>query len=148
MLTRLYDGGDGALEMRLAADSATWIAFNVADRPEAIYTGDHENIVLWPMNTTAAQTCTIALWEHTIAYATLANINRMIEVVWGAGDQIITTDRVIWNQVTGVEYACKGIACISVTPNVWVSMVVGASLGGDWWMRYSLGHAPLANFYD
>ena len=46
MLTRLYDGGDGALELRDAADSATWIAFNVADRPEAIYTGDHENIVV------------------------------------------------------------------------------------------------------
>ena len=101
------------------------------------------------MNSTAAQTLTLAVWEHTAAVVTLVTINRMIGVTWGQGtDQIITTDRVIYGLVTATEYKAKGLANISVTRNTYVSITVGASQGGVWYLRYSLGHAPLANFYD
>lgn len=146
MLTRIYDGGGVTNALQAGATSAAWIALVAA--PEVIPTGDHENIVLWPMNSTAARTCTLALWHHTALVGTLATINRMTGVAWGAGDQVITTDRVTWGLVTGTEYPAKGLACIAVTPNTYISITVGASLGGTWYLRYSLGHAPLANFYD
>ncbi len=148
-LTTLYEGG-GGVDARLQAGgtSAALIALGPGTFPDAIFTGDHENIVLWPANTNATRTCTLAIWEHTAAVPTLATINRMIGVTWGAGDQVITTDRVIWGLVTATEYAAKGLANISVTPGLYLSITVGASLGGVWYLRYALGHAPLANFYD
>ncbi len=148
-ISTLYDGGGGVDDrVQAGATSAALIALGPATFPTAIYTDRYENIVLWPANTTAAQTLTLAIWEHTEAVPTLATINRMIGVTWGAGDQIITTDRVIWGLVTATEYPAKGLANISVTPNVYISITVGASLGGIWYLRYGLGHAPLANFYD
>ena len=148
-VTRLYDGGGGVDDrLQAGATSAALIALGPGTFPDSIYTGDHENIVLWPVNSTAAQTCTLAIWEHTAAIPTLATINRMIGVAWGAGEQTVTTDRVIWGVVTATEYAAKGLANISVTPNLYVSITVGVSLGGVWYLRYSMGHAPLANFYD
>ena len=147
-ITTLYDGGGGVDDrLQAGATSAALIALGPTF-PTAVYTGDHENIMLWPANTTAEQTLTLAVWEHTAAVPTLATINRMIGVAWGVTDQVITTDRVIWGLVTATEYAAKGLANISVTPNIYVSITVGASLGGVWYLRYSLGHAPLANFYD
>ena len=147
MIMRIYDGGGVTNALQTGADSAAWIALAAA--PEVIPTGDNENIVLWPMNSTAAQTCTLALWMHTAAVGTLATIDRMVGVTWGAAtDQTITTDRVSWGLATAVEYKAKGLACIAVTPNTYISVTVGASLGGTWYLRYSLGNAPLANFYD
>jgi len=146
MIMRIYDGGGVTNALQAGATSAAWIALGTA--PEVIPTGDYENIVLWPMNSTAAQTCTLALWEHTGIVGTLATINRMTGVTWGADDQTITTDRVAWGLATGTEYPAKGLACIAVTPHTYLSITVGASLGGTWYLRYSLGHAPLANFYD
>lgn len=146
MITRIYNGGGVTNALQAGATSAAWIALGTA--PEVITVGDHENIVMWPMNSTATRTCTLALWEHTALVGTLATINRMTGVAWGAGDQTITTDRVTWGLVTGTEYPAKGLACIAVTPNTYLSITVGASLGGTWYLRYSLGYAPLANFYD
>ena len=145
-LTRIYDGGGVTNALQAGATSAAWIALGTA--PEVIPTGDHENIVLWPMNSTAGQTVTLALWHHTAVVGTLATINRMVGVAWGAGDQIITTDRVTWGLVTATEYPAKGLACVAVTPDTYISITVGASAGGTWYLRYALGHAPLANFYD
>ena len=149
-LTTLYDGGGGVDDrLQAGATSAALIALGPGTFPDAIYTGDHENIMLWPANTNVEQTLTLAVWEHTAAVPTLATINRMIGVSWGDNsDQTITTDRVIWGLVTATEYAAKGLANISVTPNLYVSITVGATEGGVWYLRYSLGHAPLANFYD
>ncbi len=148
-ISTLYDGGGGVDDrLQAGATSAALIALGPATFPTAFYTDRYENIVLWPVNSTAAQTLTLAVWEHTAAVPTLATINRMIGVAWGAGEQVITTDRIIWGLVTATEYAAKGLANISVTPNVYISITVGASLGGVWYLRYGLGHAPLANFYD
>ncbi len=148
-ISTLYEGGGGVdARVQAGATSAALIALGPTF-PTAFYTDRYENIVLWPMNSTAAQTLTLAIWEHTAAVPTLATINRMIGVSWGQGsDQIITTDRVTWGLVTATEYAAKGLANISVTPNVYISITVGASQGGVWYLRYGLGHAPLANFYD
>ena len=146
MIMRIYDGGGVTNALQAGATSAAWIALAAA--PEVIPTGDNENIVLWPMNSTAAQTCTLALWHHTAVVGTLLTLDKMTGVAWGAPEQIITTDRVSWGLATGTEYPAKNIACVAVTPHTYISITVGASLGGTWYLRYALGHAPLANFYD
>ena len=148
-LTTLYDGGGGVdNRLQTGVGSDDLIALGPGTFPTPIFTGNHENIMLWPTNILPKQTCTLAGWEHTAAVPTLATINSMIGVTWGNPEQFITTDRIILGLVTGTEYPAKGLANISVTPNLYVSITVGASEGGVWYLRYSLGHAPLANFYD
>lgn len=148
MLMRVYDGGGANNSLLDAVSGAAWIALDPA--PEVIPTLDHENIQIWLMHKTAASECTLALIEHTELVGTLANVNRVIEGVWSVTDQVVTTDQVAWGLATGTEEAAKGLACISVTPNVYLSIVVSVNSEADesWYLRYSLGHAPLANFYD
>jgi len=148
MIMQIYNGGGANNSLLDAVSGAAWIALD--PRPEVIPTGNYENIVIWLMHKTAASTCTLALIEHTEIVGTLATVNRVIEGAWTDTDQTVTTDQVAWGLATGTEEAAKGIACISVTPNVYLSIVVSANSEADesWYMRYSLGHAPLANYYD
>jgi len=148
MLSRIYNGGGANNSLLDAVTGAAWIALD--PRPEVIYTGDYENIAIWLMNETAASACTLALIEHTELVGTLATVNRVVEGNWNNVDQTATTDRLVWGLVAGTERAAKGIACISITPNVYLSIVVSDNSEADetWYMRYSLGHAPLANYYD
>ncbi len=148
MLMRIYDGGGANNSLLDAVSGAAWIALGTA--PEVIPTLDHENIAIWLMHETAGSELTLALIEHTEIVGTLANVNRVLEGVWSTTDQVVTTDRVAWGLATGTERAAKGLANISVTPNAYLSMVVSVNSEADetWYMRYALGHAPLANFYD
>lgn len=148
MLMRIYNGGGANNSLLDAVSGAAWVALGTA--PEVIPTLDHENIVIWLMHETAASECTLALIEHTELVGTLATVNRVLEGVWSTTNQTVTTDRVVWGLATGTERAAHGLACISVTPNVYLSIVVSVNSEADetWYMRYALGHAPLANFYD
>ena len=148
MLMRIYAGGGANNSLLDAVSGAAWIALGTA--PEVIPTLDHENIQIWLMHKTAGSECTLALIEHTALVGTLATVNRVIEGVWSVTDQVVTTDQVAWGLATGTEEAAKGLACISVTPNVYLSIVVSVNSEADesWYMLYALGHAPLANFYD
>ncbi len=148
MYGRIYDGGGGNNSLQDAVTGAAWIALGTA--PEVIPTLDYENIVIWMMHKTAGSECTLALIEHTALVGTLATVNRVVEGVWSTTDQTVTTDQLAWGLATGTEEAAKGLACISVTPNVYLSIVMSVNSEADnsWYMRYALGHAPLANFYD
>ena len=147
-IMRIYDGGGANNSLLDAVSGAAWIALGTA--PEVIPTLDHENIAIWLMHKTLASECTLALIEHTAIVGTLATVNRVIEGTWSPTDQAVTTDQVVWGLATGTEEAAKGLACISVTPNVYLSIVVSINSEVDesWYLRYALGHAPLANFYD
>ena len=148
MVGRIYNGGGANNSLLDAVSGAAWIALGTA--PEVIPTLDYENIVIWLMHKTAGSECTLALIEHTALVGTLATVNRVIEGVWSTTDQAVTTDQVVWGLATGTEEAAKGLACISVTPSIYLSIVVSVNSEADesWYLRYSLGHAPLANYYD
>ena len=148
MIMRIYNGGGAANSMQDAVSGAGWIALGTA--PEVIPTGNHENIAIWLMHKTDGAEATLALIEHTAIVGTLATVNRVVEGVWSTTDQTVTTDQVAWGLATGTEEAAKGLANISVTPNVFLSIVVSVNSEADesWYMRYALGNAPLANFYD
>lgn len=151
MIMRVYDGGGASNALMDCVSGAAWITLIAgANAPESIYTGDHENITIWLMHKTAGSECTLALIEHTAAVGTLATVNRVVEGVWSTTDQVVTTDQVAWGLATGTEEAAKGLACISVTPNVYLDIVVSVNSEADesWYLKYALGHAPLANFYD
>ena len=150
-IMRIYDGGGANNSLMDCVTGAAWIVLVAgANAPEVIPTGDHENIQIWLMHKTAASEATLALIEHNDPVGTLATVNRVIEGVWSTTDQAVTTDQVVWGLATGTEEAAKGLACISVTPNVYLDIVFSVNSEADesWYMTYSLGHAPLANFYD